>query len=297
MLKKILFSSIILVLSWSLVLNFLPTGLDMNQNQWNSNLIKAESYLFERPALKNTVVILGSSMAASIPINKVNDSLINLAFAGLSAYDGLELVMAKAQKPTTVYIETNTIFKDGNEEFQNAVFSPIRHWLKSVFSVFLIKNQPVAVVKGLIRYKKADRKANILSTLEEVPPAINRTILEMSVKQYATYPSNALIMTRLTKLASFVRALEEKGCNIVFFEMPVHPSLCHSALSTKIREELPKWFPREQFTYIPQPGCTLFHTTDGIHLTAVSAALYAAYLNTNINRMTYSTAPTAHRVN
>lgn len=296
MLKKILFGSFILVLGWSLLLNFLPTDIDINQNLWNSNLVRADSYLFERPTMTNTAVILGSSMASGIPINKANDSLINLAFGGLSAYDGLELVMAKAQKPTTVFIETNIILKERNEEFHDTVFSPIRYWLKSLFPVFLIKNQPMAVIKGLIQFKKSARKVDTVTPIEKVLPIMNRTILDSAVKQYATYPSNTVIMARFTELASFIQALEAKGCNVIFFEMPVHPSLCQSSLSTKIREELYKRFPRKQFTYIPQPECTLFHTTDGVHLTAASAALYADYLSTNINRLTYSTVPIACRI-
>ncbi len=297
MLKKIILGTVILLLGWSLVLKFLPNDINLNQNQWNSNLIKAESFLFERPKLTGTSIILGSSMAASLPINKATDSLINLAFAGLSPYDGLELVMAKAQKPSTVYIEMNTVFNDSNTEFHDAVFSPIQNWLKSAFSIFLTKNQPVAVIKGLIRYKRTTIEEDRVIAVHEAPPAINTKILDVFVKQYTNYPSKSLIVRRLDKLGFFVRALEKQRCNVVFFEMPIHPSLCESPLSTKVREELHKRFSKERYTYISQPECTLFHTSDGIHLTAGSAALYATYLSTNINRLTYNAVSRAYHIN
>ncbi|SOD81292.1 hypothetical protein [Spirosoma fluviale] len=277
MLKKILVGFVILLLGWSLLLKFLPADIDTTQNQWNGNLIKAEAYLFERPLLSNSAVILGSSMSARIPIAKTNDSLINLAFGGFSAYDGLELVMTKAQKPTIVYIETNTILNEPSEEFHQAVFSPVRYRLKSVFAALLTKNQPVAVLKGLIRYKKGGRTKVSALPLRDPPPGVNQTILGNSIKQYATCPSDTFITARLTELATFIHALEENSCKVVFFEMPVHPALCQSALSIRVREALYKRFPRERYTYIPQPGCAQFHTTDGIHLTGASAALYADY--------------------
>lgn len=291
MLKKILACFVILVLGWSLLLKFLPIDIDTTQNQWNGNLIKAEAYLFERPLLPNTAVILGSSMSARIPVAKTNDSLINLAFGGFSAYDGLELVMTKAQKPATVYIETNTILKEPSAEFHEAVYSPIRYRLKSVFAAFLTKNQPFAVLKGLIRYKKAGRSNVSALPLEEIPPVVNQTILDNSIKQYASHPSDIFIKARLTKLAFYINALEAEGCSVAFFEMPVHPSLCRSALSNRVREELYKRFSRERYTYIPQPICGQFHTTDGIHLTSVSAALYAAYFTSNISRLAYRPMP------
>lgn len=284
MLKKILGGFVILILCWSLLLSFLPANIDTTQNQWNGNLIKAEAYLFERPLLANTAVILGSSMAARVPLNTVNNRLINLAFGGFSAYDGLELVLTKAQKPTTIYIETNTILKEHSEEFHEAVFSPIRYRLRSVFAAFLTKNQPVAVLKGLIRYKKGERAKERASPLNESPPVLNQTILDNSIKQYASIPSDSFVAARLSELASYIHALEATGCSVVFFEMPVHPSLCQSALSTKIREEMYKRFPKERYSYIPQPDCGQYHTTDGIHLTGASAAVYATYLTGNISR-------------
>ena len=285
MLKNTLLGFVLLLLGWSVLVNLLPADIDTKQNQWNSNLIKAETYLFEQPELTNTAVILGSSMSARVPINKANDSLINLAFDGLSAYDGIELVLTKTQKPTTVYIEINTIFKERNEEFHDALFSPIQNWLKSAFDAFLTKNQPVAILKGLIHYKKDRRtEANVLP-VAEVPPIVNQMMLSSSIKMYASYPSDNVITARLNRLASLINALEKQGCNVVFFEMPVHPSLCQSALSIRIRYELYRRFPKERFTYIPQPDCDQFHTNDGIHLTAVSAALYASYVTSKRLRL------------
>ncbi|MCC5613249.1 hypothetical protein LC612_42875 [Nostoc sp. CHAB 5834] len=249
----------------------------MYQNQWNANLVRAEDYLFAKTDLKKSSVVVGSSLSARVPFDDISH-LVNLSFGGLSAIDGLQLIHANAQYPVCVYVEVNTLLNGKNESFSSELFSPTRYALKSYFPIFLTRNQPIAILKGLIRYKRvperlplADRKVD-----EKKTDIGQETINQIKVQQRSLLTS-ASSGSQLEELTRSLRTLEKKGCKIVFFEMPIHPSLCHSVYSATIRKELYKRFPQKTYLYIPQPTCGQFQTTDGIHLTASGADLYADY--------------------
>jgi hypothetical protein len=71
--------------------------------------------------------------------------------------------------------------------------------------------------------------------------------------------------------------LKSKGVNIVFFEMPLNPSLVELALSRSVRKRFYDFFPENENNYIKVPDCSGYITTDGLHLNDKEAALYTAY--------------------
>ena len=99
LIEKSVLCCVMLLIGYSLLLKCLPQ-LSASQHQWQSNLIKAEKYLYDdhQPA-KNAIV--GSSVSERLVMESM-PGFENLAFSGLGVLDGLDLLRYKDHLPASI---------------------------------------------------------------------------------------------------------------------------------------------------------------------------------------------------
>ncbi len=241
------------------------------QYQYQNNIIKADRYIYA-PTIPKAVII-GTSLSDRI----VQDSIpgvYNMALPGMSLFDGYHILLRKEKLPGAVFIEVNFFFKDQNEGFVKSFDSPVSFFFKKNIPALRDENQPVGVIKHLLKGKEQK------TAFPAVSANVFGELLHVQEKQYSN-PDRALILRSLGKLKSDIKILRERGCKVFFFEMPVNSKLEQLPQAIIVRKAIKDNFPDINFLTMPNKD---FETLDGVHLGTVEASEYTHYLKSYINR-------------
>lgn len=265
-----------------------PSWWQASQHQWQDNTIGAQEFIYDKDHVYSNVIV-GSSLSTRLVKDSLKDTYV-LAFAGLSAFDGLKILIKEAQLPKTIFIEMNFILRPENEDFINSLFSPVMFYPRSFILALREKKQPVAVVgrvgpelvkdmviKNLKLQSSTDKKAN---TSETQKPHLDFSILlKLQMDDYAKTPEQEIVDKSFTQLKEYVEILKKRGVYIVFFEMPVNSKLENLPKAAVIRNTFYKYFSPNEYQYTNIPKELDFKTTDGIHLGGAEALKYTRYFN------------------
>jgi hypothetical protein len=274
------------------------------QRKIKTNYIQAEKYLFEELS-DNPLTLVGTSLTARLPMEQL-PGFNNLAFGGLSIYDGLEIVIKGDSKPKILFVEINFFTKNASKEFLSSLFQPISFSLKKYIPLFRSDKQPLGILaqEAIYLLKKRNKKVSFeeagnktfdnvtiplltkkdsMHLKSKTPP--NEIVFNDFVKEYAKKTENELINERLTNLKRKIDTLSKMGVEVIFFEMPINSELIASELYAHNMIEFRKVFPAQLYRYIPTKQWG-FQTTDGIHLNKKEADTFTFYLQSYYQGLT-----------
>lgn len=316
MIKKTIIISVILFSSYSIfVAFFAPKWWSVSQHQWQTNIINAQEYIYNDR--KDTIIniIVGSSLSTRLVMNKLPHTY-NLSFGGQSILDGLNILcnFKDNKLPKNIYIETNFILRGEDKNFTQSLNTILYYPKKQLLSLREDK-KPIAILGFVLDYKfnsfflrikyhfgklfynlskiHIDKLFSHLSTIQEnnlvshpsnvqVDDLFSK-LLALQVKSYNEMPTESHVKESFDNLKMYLKVLEDKKVNIVFFEMPVNSQLSYLPKTKLIRETFYKYFPPARYMYIPYPDSLKFITTDGIHLNGDEGLEYTNYLKNRIN--------------
>lgn len=253
-------------------------GINVSQNQNQTNYIKAEEYLYSAHTA-HSITVVGTSLSARL----IADSLpgfYNLAFGGMSVIDGLTIVEHSTRKPRMLLIETNLFWKSGSARFLEPLFNPVNYYLKKYLLSFRSDKQPIALATaGLIRATRGlkVRKAGASDrvTSKEIP--FQQKVFNERVAEYTKLPDSVAVSSGIEMLKTEIAALKKAGVEIVFIEMPINEELTRSTRHQYLSRAFRAAFPTSLYTYVPKRNWG-FKTTDGIHLTGREAQAFSGFL-------------------
>jgi hypothetical protein len=259
------------------------TSISGGQYSWQNNAMKAQQYIYDDKTPPN--VIIGSSLANRLNMDNLAN-MYNLSFAGLGIFDGLAILRTKRALPKNVFVEMNIPQREENKKFTSYINSPILSPLKRYIPSLRDGHQPVSVFEttliNSLKKNQSDPKANE-SHGEGVHDDVFDKLLAIEVINYSEIPDKDLFKERFDELQRDVSALEKRGVNVIFFEMPVNAKICNLPRPRTIRSYFHKYFPATTYSYIPMPDCGDYKTTDGAHLTDEEAVRYTNYLKLKID--------------
>lgn len=274
-------TALILFLVWAMVVRYIPANLDSSQTLWGENVIHAQDYLYAEIA-PTDLTIVGSSLSEKLLLKEINGRRVrNLGFSGQGVNDGLNVIMAADQLPGFVLVEMNVIMQAENAQFRDVVLHPAANLARQHLPLLRQRYQPVGVLKGLLLGKSTAGEAR--DSLRDRP--VNQLSLDQKIKDYSSPVDRDALMHILKDLSKRLKELQDQGVQVLFYELPVHPELCRSPKAVAIREGFRSVFPPTEFTYIPQPECPDYATTDGHHLGERSNASYSALLKRQVGRI------------
>ena len=283
MIKKTLFSFILVFGMYTLVIILYPNVSTTNPLYWD-NTMKTENYLYNNSDTLNHV-ILGTSLSCRL----VMDSLpmfYNLAFTGRSIYDGLEIVIHREKLPKTIFIETNFALRKEAKDFTDDLLSPFNFYLKKYCISLRQDKQPLGFIKPIALYLLTNSSGKVANNTSSEP--INKDvfnkILGMKVVDYSSIPSNDFVDHQFLILKKDIQFLQSKGVNIVFFEMPINSRLVGLPLTRTIKDKFSEYFPSNKFNYIKPPDHLNYETSDGDHLNIQEAIDYTIYFRNEAKR-------------
>ncbi len=286
--KKAILTAGALFVTYSIyVAYFAPKWWHTAQHQWQENIIKAQSFLYnESDTIQN--VIIGSSLANRLIIDSLPKTY-NLSFSGQSIFDGLNFLTLKSKRPKNIFIEMNLVLRPEDKNFTQSINSPILYHLRKMIISLREDKQPIAIlpIAGLELYNAVFNKA-LFS--KQKPEKNNKTeinsndndglfskILNIQIKNYSKEPDQEILDNSFNTLKEYMFKIENNQTNIVFFEMPVDNKLKNLPQAKTIRKTFMKFFPSSQYNYLILPGSYEYETTDGVHLTKEEALRYTIY--------------------
>jgi len=225
------------------------------QNQWERNVATAEEYILEGSALD--IVIVGSSLAASMEKDDLGFRFRNISFVGGSAQTGLEIIRRCRPMPRVVLVETNVLWHL-DTAFVEARFAPFKSSLKRYIPSARTINQPVNLLLSALNIR--DGKEDFIPDAK-----VFATLLAKQMQMYQQTDDLSLVRTWLAAVAEAVEELKARGVKVVFFRMPVDPSIEESPRVRRIQEEYTREFPPSHFAWLEVPHGG-YLTSDGVHL-------------------------------
>ncbi|HEY4799760.1 MAG TPA: hypothetical protein VII99_11835 [Bacteroidia bacterium] len=260
----------------------------LSQSQWQGNIIKAQSYLYDTVTPGNLLV--GSSLAAEL-IPDSMPGICNLAFSGQSIYDGIRLAEFKKQYPKNIFIEMNVAFKKEDKNFTSLLCGPLPFYLKKQFPQMREQSQPVSLLGVVFTVKLFSaidhffhKPTPAASSEMNEPNALFTELLNAQKKAYSEPLPEDFTTGGFAELKQQVNRLAEHHTKIIFFEMPVDTSLRNLPRAKKLREMFYQAFPPSNFNYIlPTPD--VCETKDGVHLSYAEAQHFSAYINDRIKKI------------
>jgi len=272
MIRRSFLVFLVLAIGYGLFLRFAQVDWDTTQHLANGNRIKAERFVYGAD-VPDATVIVGSSLAYRIVLDSMPQGTTNLGFGGLSIYDGLTLVERSGKKPARVLIETNVLYREPDHGFLKALFEPGLYEVRRAVPMMQEENQPSGVLFGWLKQRLLQERG--MEDSEGDTTAVpNAVMMEEHRGNYALLPADSTQQRFMAMLERDVHALEERGIEVIFFEVPIEAELMSSALSEHSRAMIESRFPERTFIRSSER----WRTTDGLHLDKRDAQRFSGWL-------------------
>jgi hypothetical protein len=296
-----LFVTLSLLTSYSFLASTKVLKSSEGLNQWQSNIIRIQNYS-DRQHSKLNVVLVGSSLIASVPTDLIGNYVVNLGLSGGCAQTGLEAVIRQDVKPKLLLVEINhtlriKIDKKIIESNYNPVLYPLRHYLPSFREEYKPSIQIILMFHELTRRfheltdepKKVDKLIEKKSDREQKEnkplTAENNDLGDQLISQAIHDNSKplpdgekSLLRQEAQYMKSQISKLERDGTHVILFNAPGDYRLKNTLFIKQHRLFMKEIFPINNFDWLPEPPSRQWRTRDGYHLIESDARVYADFL-------------------
>ena len=282
--RSVVSAVLLLVLYTILIISFQGYVKHSGQTTLQRNMVKAEDYLFEANGHFDTVLV-GSSMSERLIMDSLPRGCYNLAMAGFSSLDGLQLIKQSTHWPRLIYIELNTLDRghtsDAIQEFNDSR----QQFLKQYFPFMRQKYQPIGVIKSLLRDWKYSQ-AQFVDFGISVPfdTTFQEKAIQEKLKEMEYVPADSSLRKDMQIAGNYIDAFRRKGVKVIFFELPIDIRLQNHRRTAVARQYLSNRFSASQYPIINAPA-DAYLTNDGIHLTRSENIRYTVYLSQKLHQL------------
>ena len=241
-----------------------------------SNEERAEEFVYSRTPY--TKVFTGSGLIGDLRIEQAWRDSFNLFLPYSGSCAGVEIIALSKKVPEVLFIETNYIFKGFDRNLTSQLFDRLLYDARFIFPALLRKHSPKSILKELIKWTNR-------STVKNQTKSLFQPSLEFFKSLYVELPDPSKFDKVLSSLCEYIEAISSKGCQVVFFEMPIDRELMNSKLANYQRDKLISLFPEKKYDWITPNPDDHYKTTDGIHLDQASVDKYFNYLCRKYNKV------------
>jgi len=286
---RVLVKTCLIVSIWNTILLVIPPKITAGTNQRNDNVVRFEQYVFNPP--DNALLIAGSSLAARLRASYFQSpEICNLSAGGGSALSILSVIAGMENNyPSAVLIEASHILLERGIDYVQTkkltdLYNSSRQFLpKKAFPMLRASYQPsVIFLNMLMRFRHdepqpEDKEGMIVKDGAgvELANTVMRNILLQNLREKdfsAAQEQNAELLGKI------LQVIQSKGIQVIFFIMPVHSEIENTEACRNALKLLYEKFPETQYKWISHKNHAEFKTTDGVHLSALSARSYTKFL-------------------
>lgn len=257
-------TALLVICAYEVFLRLANPQVAMGQDQFSTNRIRLENYVDR--SHQAAAVVLGSSLTARVPDDAWPTGWQVLSQAGANALVGLEVVEGIGTRPEAVLIEINTLDTAYNKEEARAVFGWASRTARRMLWFTRTANRPANLLTWSMRPRSGSGSER---------PGMGFSVQLTRHQEYYAKGAERQLMENLRLARLKIESLRRAGVAVVFFEMPVDPSLADLARSRQIRQSVAAVFPPNSYCWrlITAGGA---RTIDGIHLVTQDARAAAA---------------------
>jgi len=290
MLKKSLLLTVLLLIGHYAIIKLYTPIEPGIANLWDSNLIKAEKFIYDQ-GIEKDIIIVGSSLAAKLIEDSLPKRSANLALDGQSIYDGLEILLQLKRKPKLLLIESNVIERKISESFINSLFSVVMYPARKKTNLLRTKNKPeyfadLAIEETIVKpvcekfinkllYKIFNPISEYYANREGKPDmALRETMLEITKENIDNIILEKKYEKSVELLDKYIAHFSNLGTQIVFFEMPESTELCNNSWANFRDTLVIDRYKSYNVHYSLNPNCAHYTTSDAVHLDKESATKF-----------------------
>jgi len=241
------------------------------------NFVTAERYLDGAAA---HAVLTGSSMGFRLAVDfmegdYLGSDVFNLSLAGKTALPGLDLILAKSDRPGLVFIEMNTMDRAYDRNFAADRLSEPWFTIRRFAPGFRTGNRPLdlAIVFAWRAAKGTLAHMGISPTEHVFSPATGHADSGPPVDDRL----RAIVAENLRLVAQRIDAMKAAGIRIVLLRLPSDPAM-DTAATAYMWDQCGRQFASGRYEWLDLRTTGIYETEDGIHLTKSSARQAAAVL-------------------
>ncbi len=259
-------------------------------NQWESNVIKAERYIYNHNGKQGEILLVGSSMANRLQPEYLGDRTFNLAMQGANSLTGLEIALQAKTKPDLIMVEVNeTIGLGVDRDLMATLYQPLLYYLRLYFPMFRQEYRPVSVLVSSLRSSSkqsqpqlnAEQQDKLQIKDERLRKKIIQGVVESRSKQL-TPDMEANLRQQATLLKQQIQQIQQAGVKTLLFHIPGEPEVQNTVRQKQTRAILQEVFPADTFNWLAEPPRQNWVTSDGIHLIYSNAKEYAMFIKSQL---------------
>jgi len=237
---------------------------------------------FSRHAERAEVVFVGSSMTARLGEAVASPCAFNLALGGDSAATGLSVLTRTKAKPRLVFVEINVPERASNPRLADEA----TRVLPRLVPALATENMPANLLFSfLVQYKPTHSDPVVIDAVLATALAVQRNV-------YAREIDATMLSTNMQFMKSQVTLLESAGTRVVFFELPIHPSLENTPRALQIRSAFASAFPGHRLLSSVELARGIgIRTIDGVHLSPGEVSMVADRLRRANDQVCPAKAP------
>jgi len=278
MIKRSIITALVLVAAWHFLLPRMSSDYYWVPGQQRAHYLRAQKYIHDTP--REPAVVVGSSMANELSQDILGPDWVKLTFPAGGSFTGLEIVSKTGKRPPFVLIESNTLLRGADEAMLQDVLSPLRRGLREASPIFKEEGRPSNYQVGFLnawvgRFGNGIVKlmggAKTAAAAPPADPSLMENVMRVNREHLDRVPAGKALATGMERMGELVDRLAAAGSQVVFFEMPIDPTLQHLAEPAAVRKAMVEHFPRDKYRWLDfDPRAYL--TSDGIHLVPEESA-------------------------
>lgn len=259
-------------------------------NQWESNVIKAERYIYNHNRNQDQILLVGSSMANRLQPEDMGDRTFNLAMQGANSLTGLQIALQAKTKPDLIMVELNeTIGLGVDRDMMATLYQPFLYYLRLYFPMFRQEYRPVSVLVSSLRSSSKQSQSQLTAKQqdklqikdEQLRKKIIQDVVESRSKQL-TPEMEANLRQQAALLKEQIQQLQQAGVKVILFDIPGEPEVQNTVRQKQTRAILQEVFPADTFAWLAEPPHQNWVTSDGVHLIYSNAQEYAMFMKSQL---------------
>ncbi len=267
--------AVAIILVYNAFIAVVRPRVDVAQNQWVSNRIAGERFIYRDRTHEPALVMVGSSIAAVLPLTRQRSDVFNLGLNGGSAATGLALLATSDAVPRVVAIEVNLCDSVRDDQYLADLERPARRAMCTLLPGLRAEYQPINLALSQLKSSAGTQpRVGTDATPTAVDEARRDRAVAVKVRDNAVAAPEAELTDRLAAIARSCDALRQRGCRVLIVRMPIHPLLSASPRMSAIVAAARRTFAGPGYTWL-ELSDERYPTRDGIHLAPAAAAACA----------------------
>jgi hypothetical protein len=298
--------SLMMVLAYHLLIIGLAVKPGIADTPFKLNLLVVEDYEFKEEPIER--IALGSSVLNRVVTQSVDTGCQNLCIKAFSALDGAAIIQHTGKYPRVAVIELSFMLsKQERYDFLSEV-PEYKRWFSRYSPIVRTAYQPSSILLTVLKQGKGDSTTGMPEPKESsANGSITTNATTITTAKLPTNTSDKTnksdrseqkrparmaentkraFVSNLTKLQADVLDLEKHGTKVCFVRVPLSSTLFDSERELEQMELCENFFPRALYPWIEWSGPQRdWQTFDGIHLKDDDAAIFAADMKKQLERV------------